>query len=144
MTEKMDREGLVDRLMRQRELLTRLEELGERQDELVSTDRTEELIALLAERQRIVDDVVELGRDLDAALGGIAEHEDPTVQSLREQVTGAARRIAERDERHRSELDRRRRALSSEMADVGRGRSAMAAYSRRPKGPAARFQDTEA
>ncbi len=137
-----DRDTLIEQLMRQRTLLGKLEALGDRQDQLVESEQTEALLALLAERQQIVDDIVELGRRLDQELGDVAEHPDEAVQALRSQIEAAAGRIAARDEANRRTLDTRRRALSAEMAGVGRGRTAMAAYSTRER--AARFKDTEA
>lgn len=143
MTEQ-DRDELVQRLTRQRALLAELESMGERQDRLVNDEQTDELLALLAERQEIVNEIVELGRELDQALGDVGVHPDGAVQALRDQVQASAGRIAKRDEANRAHLDKRRRELSAEMAGVGRGRSAMAAYSPRPRQAMPRFKDTEA
>ncbi|MFG0313609.1 MAG: flagellar protein FliT [Phycisphaerales bacterium] len=137
-----DRRSLVDRLTTQRDLLARLEGLGERQSMLVEQEQTDTLLALIAERQHIVDEIVELGRGLDDELADIDVHPDPAVQAVREQVEAAARRIAARDNAHRGVLEARRRELTQEMAGVEKGRSAMAAYSARDG--SARFKDTEA
>lgn len=139
-----DRHVLVQRLARQRSLLAQLESMADEQDRLVRDEHTDELLALLAERQQIVDEIVDLGRDLDQDLGDVATHPDEAVQALREQIEASVTRIARRDEANRAHLTRRKRELSAEMAGVGRGRNAMAAYSTRPSQPAPRFKDTEA
>jgi hypothetical protein len=41
-------------------------------------------------------------------------------------------------------MEKRRDQLSAEMAGVGAGRAAVAAYSTRPRETVARFKDTEA
>lgn len=139
-----DREDLLHRLTRQRSLLAQLESMGDEQDRLVREEQTEGLLALLAERQGIVDQIVELGRELDQQLGDVVTHPDEAVQALRDQIQASVGRIATRDEANRAHLDHRRRELSTELNGVGRGRSAMAAYSARPRQPVPQFKDTEA
>jgi hypothetical protein len=136
---------LTDRLERQLATLDRLDALAERQDRLIDDGAADALLALIGERQALVDELVGLGRSIEAEVDQLApERRTPRVDDLLDAIARRAGRIAARDEQHRRRLEARRDELASEMTGVGRGRTALAAYAGGASGRGARFQDTEA
>lgn len=135
---------LTDRLERQLATLDRLDALAERQDRLIDDGAADALLALLAERQSLVDDLVELGSRIEGEVAGLGDRPPDDVATMLDAIAARAGRIAARDEQHRRRLEARRDGLAAEMAGVGRGRTALAAYRGGPAERGARFQDTEA
>jgi len=135
---------LTDRLERQLATLERLDALATRQEWLIDEGDADDILALLAERQMLVSDLVELGGRIEADVEALMPGErTDRVADLLDQIAGRAERIAARDEEHRRRLEARRDELATEMAAVGRGRKALAAYGAGNGRPSARFQDRE-
>jgi len=115
-------------------------------DEAGRCDDGAAVLEVLRRRQGVVDGL----RSLDVALGVIRERlgtdgglpgERTAVERKLAAVASAARALNEFDESLRSSLDRRRDALASELATVGRGAGVNAAYA--PTASGARLSDTE-
>jgi hypothetical protein len=136
-------------LTRQLELYGRLDQLSLRQGALIDDDDTDRLLAVLGERQVVVDEVAEIGtrlepvrQDWDGFLHGLPA---PTREQLRHLVstlTDLAGIVAGRDEADRRRLELRRSEVGEELASVTRGRSAVRAYGGRGS-PVPIFQDRE-
>lgn len=133
---------VITRLERQLELFRRLEAIAERQSDLIDEGRTPELLAIIAERQTLVDEIVRVGKAIETDLS--LARPDAQVNQLLEQVGQIATRVQQRDQNDHRRLEIDRDRLSGEMAGVGRGRHAVAAYSNRTREPTTRFKDTEA
>ncbi|MBX3351944.1 MAG: flagellar export chaperone FlgN [Phycisphaeraceae bacterium] len=126
-----------------------LNDLSERQSALIDEDDTDVLLGVLAERQRIVDRLLDAGEELrplqgqwDGILGGV-DHD--TRERLREQVASIqdiAARVNERDDRDRTRLAARRKSLSEEIAGVNKSRGAVNAYGQQG-GAGPRYQDRQ-
>lgn len=134
-------------------LFLKLEQLSGRQSGLIKQDLTDELLEVLAERQVLVDQIMNVSAQLDPWRGNWSEFinslDGQVRQRVRERVdavSGVAQKVAERDEADRLLLEQRKGAIAAELGQVDRGRSAMSAYSaggpRAESGP--RFQDREA
>ncbi len=129
-------------------LLDRLGALGDGQGELIADERTDELLALLAQRESLVEQVVRASEQVDALRrrwdemsSGLDESTLAPLRQKLDELTASAGRIAARDERDRSELVVKRDELSKRLAGVGVGRRAMNAYSDPNAGSTPRFQD---
>lgn len=137
-------------LSRQLELYRRLEGLSRRQSTLIEDDDTDHLLAVLGERQAVVDEIAAIGADLEP----IRQQWEPFLQSLppatREQLRALVDTLAElaglvagRDEADRERLESRRSAVGRELASLARGRSAVVAYGGKA-GTVPFYQDREA
>lgn len=130
-------------------LYERLDALSERQSGLIDEDKTDELLGVLAERQRVVDRLLTIGEDLKPFQARwddlLARLDGERRESLRAKVHGiqeAARRVNERDDRDRARLAAQRKSLADEIAGVGRSRGALNAYGGRAA-PTPRYQDRQ-
>ncbi|MEZ6243763.1 MAG: hypothetical protein R3B57_12060 [Phycisphaerales bacterium] len=133
------------------DLLARLDELGDSQGELIADERTDELLALLAKREAVVEQVVAASERVDALrrrwdeMSGSIDH--GRLATLREGLDGltaAAGRITARDDRDRTILEVKRDDMARRLAGVGVGQRAMNAYASSPSGPSPKFQDRKA
>lgn len=135
----------------QQSLLVSLDDLSRRQIDLIETDNGERLLAIVTQRQQVIDRVLETGRLLEPLRAQWNRGADaiPATErdGVRRRIDAVARlmdAIAVRDEEARRRLIRRRDRIAAEMAGVDRGRTAVSAYGE-PEGPrTARFQDREA
>jgi hypothetical protein len=143
-------EWIVGRLAQMRELYTRLDELSREQSSLIDSGDTDSLLHLLGRRERLVEQIGQVGAELEPYRRRWGE----LIESLPEPVRGDVKRgvehlsalagaIASRDEDDRRTMEDQRRAVNSELAELSRGRSALAAYSP-GAGKGARMQDREA
>lgn len=144
------RPALFRLLGEQRTRLERLERLAERQSGLIERGDTEGLLALLAERQPLVDELAGLTEEVQpyrAAWAEVARTLGPIdgERAMREAewMESAAARLAERDRRDAAMLEARRDALAQEISAMPSARGAVAAYSRGQSAVGARFQDRE-
>lgn len=140
---------VADALVRQLEFYQRLDTLSARQSELISDDNTDGLLAILGERQALIDRITEIGARLEpvraaweAFLLGLPGPTREQIGTLVDALGALAGRVAERDEADRRRLEERRAVVGAELTTIGRGRSALAAYGGRPlRAPV--FQDRE-
>lgn len=137
-------------LDRQRELYARLGALAERQSAMIRGDESESLLALLAARQRLIDEIAQdeayvesLRRDWEGVMATLPEPVRAQVRRRVEGLAEAAAGIAQRDAEDAAELARRRDSVGAELAGMSRKCGAVAAYGSvgRDRGP--RFQDAE-
>ncbi len=144
------RPALFRLLGEQRIRLERLERLAERQAALIERGDTDGLLALLAERQPLVDELAGLTEEVQPyreAWAEVARALGPVdgERAMREAewMESAAARLAERDRRDAAMLEARRDALAQEISAMPSARGAVAAYSRGASAIGARFQDRE-
>jgi hypothetical protein len=134
-------------LDKQRDLLTELTTLAERQGTLIDGGRGEALLDLLAERQRVVDGFAGADGELGRLLAELPTRLPTLAADRRRAVTEAALEI-ERQLTHLNELDdadRRRLETTrdktrSQLAAIDTGRQANQAY-RVAEGSTNRFAD---
>lgn len=139
----------VTRLLdRQLGLYARLDELSKSQSAHIERDETDELLAVLARRQSVIDEITgvneELGpfrdrwRSLSGALG---DSERKDLRGRLEALESLVNSISARDEEDRRVLESRRREVGREMESLSRGRGAVNAYNAGSHGPGPRYQD---
>ncbi len=125
--------------------------LCDRQAALVEQDDPWPLLALLGERQAIVDQIARANRELEPLKRDWAAGAPALPVALREQIRNRidaiavlASEVAQRDEADQARLARRRDEVAERLVEIGRGRGAVAAYQRGGGGTGPSFQDTEA
>lgn len=131
--------GLVRLLDEQADLCGRLDVLSQKQSDHVRAGETEPLLTVLAERQPLIDRVVEINAVLEplraspeATLGRLSEVDRRSVEARIDDIAGAVDRIRRRDDQDRQVLEEQRRAVADELAGMGRLRGAVAAYAGTP------------
>lgn len=143
----------LERILDQQDALySELDELGQRQSELIQRGETEELLDVLGTRQRVIDQLgaameafQPFGRRWDELMASLPEDRRQRYAQRVEELSGVIRRIADRDQEDQRALERQRAVVADEMASVSRGRSAVAAYGgnrRTSDGPT--YQDRQA
>jgi uncharacterized membrane protein YccC len=136
-------------LTRQIELCQELAALAERQRSCIDGDDPDSLLAVLSERQAVINRLRETAEEAAPLRErwSAARFDDPEtratgVRELINRLTDLMRQIAERDAEDRQRLNRARDALAGRLAGVARSRGALAAYGPTgSRGP--RFQDRE-
>jgi hypothetical protein len=140
----------VSLLDAQRALLGELDALSQRQSTLIDGEDLEPLLALLDERQRVIDRVMPASRTLDelrwrwrTVRAALPETRREQVQRAEDAVLQLFTQLARRDERDQARLRGRLDATGAQLAGLATSRRAAGAY-----GPvsstAARFQDRHA
>lgn len=133
----------------QAQLVGRLVELARDQGELIRERRTDDLLTLLADRQRIIDrfgalqpDLNELTADLDARLAGVAPSAASRIRTLLGEIEDALGTVLTRDAADEADLRAGRDAIRRELTGVDQGRQARSAYLHPGSGGAgSRFAD---
>lgn len=140
---------LDELLTRQVDLYRRLEELGRSQGRLIEDNESDQLLSLLAKRQDVVDQII----DINDGLEPFRRHWDIVTRSLDanlmvhitekvREIESLAASVAERDQADEAMLRRRRDAVAEQLGGVSRGREALAAYGQPgQKVSQAKFQD---
>jgi vacuolar-type H+-ATPase subunit I/STV1 len=139
----------VERLLTQQsELVEELDSLGEKQRALIEAGDAEGLLTLLGERQDLTDRIRGLAQEMepfrarwDELLASMPDDRRERIRSTVSALAGRIQASAERDERDREALQRRRDVVTDELANVSKARGAVAAYGRARGGP--RYQDRE-
>jgi hypothetical protein len=138
---------VLDRLHEQ---FAALDALSAHQGPLVESDDPEPLLALLAERRSIIDQIERTNRDLEPlrpewerGAGSLAAFLRDQIRVRIDRIGDLADAIARRDEADQARLACRRDATADRLIEIGRARGAVAAYGTARAGGAA-FQDTEA
>ena len=133
---------LVDRLER---LAAELEAIQLRQRVLVEQDDGDALLDALAHRQAVLEEMTRCADELAPLRErSFATGAGEGVRRRLEAVAAVAASIAADDVRDQERLRERRDSAARQLAEVERGRGALAAYARRGQGVGADFQDTEA
>ncbi|QKK09122.1 MAG: hypothetical protein HND58_13765 [Planctomycetota bacterium] len=136
----------------QETLFVRLDALSKRQQSLVESERTDELLRVLTERQTVIDGIAGLARELqpfrdqwEAVLAEAKPEQRDRLAQQVERMADLAALVATRDDADRKLMERRRDSLAGELAGTGRSKGAVAAYAgATTQRPAAKFQDREA
>jgi len=141
---------LVRILDRQLACARALLELARGQAGLIENERSDDLIALLAERQSRVDEIDRLAADLEpftARWDDLAPALDSAHRAAIADRTGELERILAEvttlDDADRQALETRRSEMADRINTVSRRRHAVAAYGPPPGGRGPRFQDRE-
>jgi hypothetical protein len=137
-------ESLVER---QAALYGALDALSQRQTELVDAGDAEGVLAILRQRQTIVEEIVSVAEEARPYRDRLASEElEPEARERLSQRVGSIERLAseisDRDERDRRSLAASRERVAAELAEVGRGRRALNAYGAGGQS-GAKFQDRE-
>lgn len=132
-----------------RGLYGQLDALSLRQTRLIQDDALDELLELLADRQRVIDDLNDAIRGVspyaarwDELMPRLAEPKRTAVERSMEGIRRMAASVDRRDSADHAALRDRRKAIADELAGMGRARSAMQAY-KDGSGHTPRFQDRE-
>jgi hypothetical protein len=126
---------LIELLDRQRVLYRRLRVLTERQRVLVVEDDAQALLSLLADRQKLVDELMSVNSELTSyrqdwtrVYGGLDEPSRRRVAELLEEANASLGAILQSDSRDSATLSARRQEIADRMATVDSGSRAGAAY----------------
>jgi hypothetical protein len=143
--------GLLDLLARQRDLYTQLKALSDQQASLIADGETEQLLTLLAHRQRLVDGLTKLNRDLTAyrqaipdLQTGLRPAERQRVRELMDEVDGLLHAIIEQDDRDRQQLHAAQQRVGQQLRQTSRSGTALNAYRSGPQRPDSRFTQHQA
>ena len=124
-------DALITSLQQQLGLYEQLNALGPRQSALVAGDDGDQLLALLSQRQVIIDQLQTLHRD-SQVLGQRATPMSPwqrgTVAELHELIAAIRARILEQDERDRAALRDAKAGVGNELRRLSHVNKAARAY----------------
>jgi hypothetical protein len=130
-----DMSALMQTLERQRDLYRRLRALTERQRGLVSQDDPQPLLALLGDRQKLVDELLSVNEQLaqyrrgwTEVYGRLDEPSRRRVTEMLEEANATLGLILNSDSRDSAMLSTRRQDLADRMSAVGEASRAGAAY----------------
>lgn len=146
-----DGSRLIELLERQKSLYRRLRLLTERQRALVVQDDAQPLLAVLADRQKIVDELLTINeqlavyrQDWTSIFGGLDEPSRKHVAEMLEEANATLGTILQSDSRDTAALSARRQEIAGRMAAVDSGSRASAAYAAAGVGSSAGVTDAQA
>lgn len=126
---------LIETLETQQSLVDRLSELADRQGELIEGGRTDALLGLLSQRQRLIDDFVgaqeEVGRmtdGIDERLDGLPAMVRDRISSLIDEIGRRLTEVMAHDERDQGLLQTRRAGAKEELGSLSTAQVARNAY----------------
>jgi hypothetical protein len=126
---------LMELLDRQRLLYRRLRILTERQRALVIQDDAQALLTLLADRQKLVDELMSVNAELSGyrqdwpnVYGKLDEPSRKRVADMLEEANASLGAILQSDSRDSATLSARRQEIADRMTAVDSGSRAGAAY----------------
>jgi septation ring formation regulator EzrA len=135
---------VIGRLQEQADLYARLEDLASRQRGLITSDRPEQLLAILAQRRQITSRLQVLGMELkpvatdwSAFRTRCSEVERARADELVEEVQRRLRSVMSADEQDAKLLAARKATTAGALQQTQANRQALAAYGG-PGGKAAR------
>ncbi len=134
-TTEADAEKLISLLRRQVSIYTCLEQLSGRQRDLIAAEDQQPLLALLAERQKLVDELSTLNQSLVRLQKYWRANRETVAPSLRAEVdelVGRAGEILQRvlgaDEQDARILSARKAQTAKQVTALAQGRQAFEAY----------------
>ncbi|HVP09786.1 MAG TPA: hypothetical protein VMV94_01210 [Phycisphaerae bacterium] len=134
-SEANDVSRLLELLERQRLLYRRLRLLTERQRALVIQDDAQALLTLLADRQKLVDELMKLNAELTTyrqnwtnVYGALEEPLRKRIAELLEEANASLGVILQSDSRDSATLSARRQEIADRMTAADSGSRAGAAY----------------
>lgn len=126
---------LADLLTRQRDLYRELAAYSERQQQLIDAGQTEELLAVLTQRQTLVDQLQACNREVAPLRGRMADlaaaggpEVRATIRARVDEVQQLLEGIIGRDEADRERLETARNRVGQELQRVNRAPAAANAY----------------
>jgi hypothetical protein len=132
---EVDAEALISLLRRQVTVYTSLEQLSRRQRDLIAAEDQQQLLTLLAERQKLVDELSGLNQALVPLQEGWRTHRQTVAPTARAEVDRLVRRAGEilqrilaTDERDARILSARKSQTATQVAALAQGQQAFAAY----------------
>ncbi len=135
--ESQDPKRLIGLLTEQRDLYQRLRDLSERQRSLISSDRPEQLLNILRERQTLVAALARLNEQLapfrrnwDVLYQGLPAGLRVTANELLQDINGLLRAILKTDQEDSALLATRKQLVSQRLREVDGGHTANTAYAR--------------
>ena len=137
----------LDRILRDlRDNCALLAAFAERQSDLVQRNAMDDLLSLLRDRQRVVDQITSAAerlapfvRDWANLRAQLPEDRRQAVEAELAEIDRLTRGVAERDAADRAALEKARDETAVELAGIGRGQRALQAYGGGARGP--KFQD---
>jgi hypothetical protein len=129
---------LVRALSGQRGLYVEILDLARKQSQFVASGETEELMGVLAERSRLIDQVAPLDRELppfkgrwQEVLDGLAPADRATVAGLLKEVQQLLADILAQDEMDKASLQKQKTDVGSQLQRTVTGAALAKAYGRR-------------
>ncbi len=139
-----DVQRLVQLLERQAALFSQLDQLGQRQANLIADGDAETLLGLLAQRQQVIDRLQALNGELEPyrrqwsdIWAGLDERGQQEVGSLVRAAQETLERVMASDERDRRQLASAQQRVAEELGRVKQSTTARQAYHRTGHGGAA-------
>jgi flagellar biosynthesis/type III secretory pathway chaperone len=140
--ESQEPKRLITLLSEQRELYQRLRDLSERQRSLISSDRPEQLLSILRERQTLVAALAKLNEQLapfrrnwDILYQGLPADLRVSANKLLQDINGLLRVILKTDQEDSALLAARKQSVGQRLREVGGGQTANTAYARQSGAP---------
>lgn len=142
---------MIALLRRQQSLYRQLRRLADRQKALVVEDETEALLGLLADRQKLVDELVRSNESLSPYranwtrfYSGLNEAQRKETAQLLEEVNSSLSAILKDDKRDTATLTAKRQSMAEQLTTLETGGRVSAAYTNSPAGSGGRLADARA
>jgi len=133
---------LITLLESQQKIYAQLNELSQKQSELVTAGDAEPLLSLLGQRQQLIDQLTQINgridpykKDWPALWPQLDRGVQARIQQLINQVQKLLDQIVEQDEKDRVALSSQRQQLASDIQKVRQGSAVNRAYGRPAEGP---------
>lgn len=130
-----DLSRLISLLEQQLRLFEHLAELSDRQQGLVDDGQAEQLLALLAQRQQLIDHLDTVNGELepyrnqwDQFWPGLEDSQRQRIGPLIEQAQQLLERIMQADDRDRGRLESAKIEVAAELSQVNQARAARDGY----------------
>lgn len=130
-----DTQRLVTLLTQQRDIYQQLQALSGTQSQLVDSGSSEPLLAILAQRQQLIDELARLHSEMEPfrrrweqVYGGLSGAQKEEVADLVKQVEGLLTAIIDQDNRDRQQLEDARTQVGGELTRMAHAGAASAAY----------------
>ena len=126
---------LLQLMSQQRDLYRSLHELSSQQQTVIAEGRTEDLLTLLSQRQRLVDQLTSINRQIAPLRDRMSEIAAAAPEALRQQlrslvdeVQAMLQSIIDHDEQDRKALEASKAQVGKELAKVRTAPAAVNAY----------------
>jgi hypothetical protein len=130
-------EALIGFLTEQRDLYRKLQDLSDRQRDLIAGDRPEQLLNILRDRQMLVTALAKVNEKLGpyrrnwrSIYETLPDDDKRTASALLEEINGKLQVILQTDQEDQALLSARKQAVARSMNEVSGGLTANTAYAR--------------
>ena len=127
--------ALLDLLTQQRDLYSQLKSLSSQQAQCIREGSTEQLLALLSQRQAVIDglsrsnlQVAPYRERWPSILGLVDPAQRQRVRAILDEIEQMLNEVVAQDERDRAELKGVQNQIGSQMTQVGQASRAVRAY----------------